>query len=75
MARCLRYRHLVLALGFTMFSATAARAASLTLAWDPSVEAAGYVVYYGNQSGVYTASMNVGKQTTVEVPNLAAGAP
>ena len=74
MSRCFRYLHIALAAGFVFCSAAAAQAASLTLAWDASVDAAGYVVYYGNQSGVYTGSLDAGRQTLIDVPGLADGA-
>jgi hypothetical protein len=53
----------------------AANAATLTLAWDPSSgpDAAGYVVYWGSQSGVYSNSLDVGNQTQQQVSGLADG--
>ncbi len=52
-----------------------ALAASLTLAWDPSTEVdiAGYIVYYGRSSGVYTSNVDVGKVALWTAANLTAG--
>jgi hypothetical protein len=45
--------------------ARAAEAGSMTIAWDASGGGAvGYYVYWGTQTGVYTASLNVGNTTT-----------
>lgn len=48
---------------------------SVGLSWpassDPSV--AGYKVYYGTASGVYTNSLDVGNATTATISNLTAG--
>jgi FG-GAP-like repeat/Fibronectin type III domain len=54
---------------------TAANAATLTLAWDPSSgpDVAGYVIYWGTQSGVYGNNLNVGNQTQQQVSGLADG--
>jgi uncharacterized protein YqjF (DUF2071 family) len=48
---------------------------SVTLAWDPNTEfnLAGYKVYYGVASGVYTNSVDVGNVTTNRVTGLAQG--
>ena len=50
-----------------------ANAATLTLAWNrnPEPDIAGYVVYWGTQSGVYTSSSNVGNVTQQQVTGLA----
>jgi hypothetical protein len=53
--------------------ARAAFAGSISLAWDPSPNAAGYVVFYGPAPGLYTGALNVGNQTTATVRGLAAG--
>ena len=52
-----------------------ANAASLTLAWNPNAEPdiAGYVLYWGTQSGVYTSNSNVGNVTAKQVTGLADG--
>jgi hypothetical protein len=51
----------------------AAHAASLTLAWDANREPdiAGYVLYWGTQSGAYGSSVNVGNNTEHQVDGLA----
>lgn len=45
---------------------------TIDLAWDhsPDPSAAGYKIYYGVQSGVYTNSISVGKVSTFTVPGL-----
>jgi len=50
-------------------------AAELKLAWDPSEssEVAGYKVYYGTQSGNYSASVDAGNQTSTTLTGLADG--
>ena len=50
-----------------------ARAATLTLAWNPNPESdlAGYFVYWGTQSGSYTSSLIVGNRTEQQVTGLA----
>jgi hypothetical protein len=53
-----------------------ARAGQVTLAWDPNTESdlAGYRVHYGIASGVYTATVEVDRNTTTcTVVNLASG--
>jgi len=63
---------LLMVLLFSMW----ARAAQVTLAWDPNTESdlAGYRIHYGTASGVYTASVEVDKATTTcTIPNLSAG--
>jgi hypothetical protein len=54
---------------------TAAYAVGCTLAWDPNTETdlAGYKVYYGKSSGIYSNNVDVGKQTYCEVSNLVDG--
>ena len=57
-----------------LFSVSAAQAASLTLAWDPSPEpVGGYILYWGTETGVYPNSVDVGNVTTYQVTGLAAG--
>ena len=53
----------------------AATAASVSLAWDPNIEAdlAGYKVYVGSSSRSYTQNIDVGHVTTVTLPNLLEG--
>lgn len=52
-----------------------ANAATLTLGWNPSSgpDVAGYVLYWGTQSGVYNNSLDVGNQTQQQVAGLADG--
>jgi len=47
-------------------------AGTIRLAWDSVADSdlAGYRVYYGTTSGVYTQSASVGKQATVDLTNL-----
>ena len=53
-------------LSVTIGSAEQAAAQTLTVRWDPSPDpaVAGYIVYAGTQSREYTASFNVGKETS-----------
>jgi hypothetical protein len=46
-----------------------------TLVWDPSPDpgAVGYIVYWGNSSGSYTNSLDVGRSLTFTLPAAAAG--
>ena len=66
-------RWLVIALCFASSCAHAQR--SITLAWDRNTETniAGYKLYYGTVSQVYTNVRNVGNLTTASVTNLVAG--
>jgi Fibronectin type III domain len=50
-------------------------AQSVTLAWDPNLDPtiAGYRLYYGTSSGVYTQQIEVGNTTATLVSNLADG--
>jgi hypothetical protein len=49
-------------------------AAQINLAWDASPgTVAGYVILYGNVSGSYTSSVDVGNQTTGTIPGLTVG--
>src|SRR5688572_33224906 len=56
-------------------SAAAADTGSLTLAWNANTESdlAGYLVHYGTQSGTYTATVDVGPQTSAVIGNLTQG--
>ena len=49
--------------------------AQVILGWDPNTEAdlAGYKVYVGTASGVYTTTIDVGKVTTYTVTGLQPG--
>jgi len=55
--------------------AASANAATLGVAWDPSVDTAvvGYKVLIGTQSGVYSAVVDAGAQTVQSFTNLTAG--
>ena len=55
----------VLACVIGLMPATAA-AQTVTLAWDPVPDpsVAGYLLYIGTQSGVYTETQDVGNRTT-----------
>ena len=48
--------------------------ASVTFAWDasPDVDIAGYRLYWGVKTGIYTNSINVGKVLTGTITNLSA---
>jgi hypothetical protein len=50
--------------------------ANVTLAWSSSSDpiVAGYNIYYGGTSGVYTNETSVGLATSLTIPNLVAGA-
>src|SRR5581483_5849854 len=52
-----------------------ADAASVSVAWDTSQGAAGYILYWGRQPGIYTNSLNVGAATSAQVSDLASGTP
>src|SRR6185369_539564 len=58
-----------------VLSSNSANAASVTLAWNPSVTpgVAGYNVYYGTNSQNYTASVPAGTATNVTVSGLTPG--
>ena len=58
-----------------MALASPVAAGEVTLAWNPNAEPniAGYVVWYGTQSGVYTSSIDVGGRTTWTVTGLVDG--
>jgi hypothetical protein len=47
----------------------------VTLSWSPPLNSvpAGYNIYYGPSSGVYTQRLHVGNATTVKVPHLSSG--
>src|SRR5262249_42562212 len=50
-----------------------AAAQSVTLGWDPAVNAAGYRLYSGTTSHVYTQQTNVGNVNATLVSNLVVG--
>ena len=74
MSRLSRLAAIVL---FFSLSGALAEAATVTLAWDGSSDPSvtGYTLYWGNQSGAYTASLNVGNVTQASVPALTDGMP
>jgi VCBS repeat protein/fibronectin type III domain protein len=64
------------ALGLALYTVAAApvEAASVTLAWDPNPEAvAGYIVFYGTASGLYTSQVDVGSHTQHTLLNITPG--
>ena len=66
----------IVAVGLALFFVAARlEAGSVTVAWDPNPEAniAGYTVYWGTQSGVYTSSRAVTGATSLTVTNLTDG--
>jgi hypothetical protein len=52
-----------------------AEAAELTLAWNPkqSPDIAGYRIYYGTCSGIYTSRIDAGKVSNVKISDLNKG--
>ena len=69
------FSRLVITCASLLAVSTVANAATVTIGWDPSAgpDVAGYVVYWGTQSGVYTASLDVGNQTQQLITGLADG--
>jgi hypothetical protein len=59
-----------LGLVLLLFLAPCALAESLTLAWDASAGATGYIIHYGSASRNYTATVNVGNTTTAALSAL-----
>ena len=57
------------AIFFWFAAAISVEAAPITVAWNANSEPdlAGYVVYYGTASGVYTVNVDVGNQTSWQV--------
>ena len=66
---------LLLGLGLTLGQASAPAATSVTLAWNTSISpnVAGYHLYYGGQSGVYTNRISTVNPTNAVVTGLVAG--
>lgn len=48
-------------------------AGSVTLQWNGVDEATGYKIYYGIETGKYTATVDAGNVTGLTIPNLKAG--
>jgi hypothetical protein len=65
----------VIVFSLSMGAAADAIGADVTLAWDPNSEPdlAGYKLHYGTASHAYTSTVDVGKRTTTNVPDLAEG--
>jgi hypothetical protein len=60
---------------FALGVAEASLAATVTIAWNSNSDSniAGYVILYGTESGAYTHFLDVGNQTSQEIPGLADG--
>ena len=58
------------------FVASVQAQANVTLAWSPIADplVAGFNIYYGGASGVYTNEINAGTNTSLTISNLTAGA-
>lgn len=71
--------HIIFLAAFLYFSLPlpALHSAQVTLAWDASTgpSIAGYIVYYGHESGSYTYAKDVGNVTSCNVANLQEGTP
>ncbi len=65
----------VLTLWFVLSFSYATFAAQATLSWNPNSEddLAGYKIYYGNSSGSYHTSVDVGNQLSYTISNLTEG--
>jgi hypothetical protein len=55
------------------FPKDAQASSGVTLAWDPATDVAGYRLYCGTASGVYTQTLEVGNTTQTLVSNLVDG--
>ena len=66
----------LLAFVFAVIGLEKAHASNVVLSWDASSspQAAGYYVYYGTTSGIYSYRVNAGNATSVTLPNLIPGA-
>src|SRR5262245_16743211 len=76
MEKAQAFRIGVLGVLLATFGSTA-QAANLTLAWNANSDTntAGYRLYWGTQTGVYTQSVNVGNTTSFTVSGLTDGMP
>jgi hypothetical protein len=65
----------VIILGLSVLGPMPCPAGQLTLAWDGNTQSgvAGYMLYYGQSSGSYTAKIDVGHNTTYTVSGLLDG--
>lgn len=66
----MKFLLLPLALLLLLLSCRNAGAADVTLAWDASAEADYYTLYFGNESGSYSAWLNAGNVTQYTVTGL-----
>ena len=73
--RCIKTGVLAIVTPLVLATAGVAHAATVTLAWNPTSGASGYIVSWGNISHVYTASRDVGNQTIAQISGLVDGAP
>ena len=66
---------LLLLLAILSLLVPAAHAGQVTVAWDPNPEpdVAGYKIYYGTNSGSYTASVDAGSATSAVISGLQEG--
>jgi hypothetical protein len=67
---------LIILLSFTAFTLSVHAQANVTLAWNPSSDplVAGFNIYYGGASGVYTNKLSAGPATSLTISNLVIGA-
>lgn len=65
----------ILVLLFVLFICNTVYSAQATLSWNPNSESdlAGYKIYYGNASRVYTTDIEVGNVTSYTIYNLTEG--
>ena len=65
-------KHLIIAIFLLLFMVVNVCADQATLAWEPNKEPdlAGYKIYRGLESGVYTDMVDVGNKTTYTVTGL-----
>jgi hypothetical protein len=72
-----RFRKIICSLAVlgAVFLSSPARAETVTLSWNPNSEAdlAGYRIHYGTTSANYSTTVDVGRVTTCNISNLAAG--
>jgi hypothetical protein len=70
-----RFPKIILSMLFLLYTFTNAPAADVSLIWDPSIspDASGYKVYVGTSSGIYSAPITIGNQTSYTVTGLSDG--
>lgn len=68
-------KKLFLALIFLFLFSMSAWAEEVTVAWNPNSESdlAGYKVYYGNATGIYDTSVDVGNKTNYTILGIVSG--